>query len=99
MHPTRLDPKQVFEFLMFDREFPHAMRYAIAAVADFAGRLASLTGERGRSVERAFGKLESRIRYAELEEVFAHGLDTFLAEVMHELGTAGLILQRTYFLH
>ena len=47
----------------------------------------------------AFGKLDSRFRYAEVDEILDEGVEVFLEEIMLQLGSAGLVLQRTYFLH
>lgn len=99
VHPTRLDSRQVIDFLVLDREFPHTIRYSVAVAGDFARRLAQDTGDRGREVERAFGRLASRLSYIDVDEVLAQGVDPFLDELTQELSTAGLTLQRTYFLH
>ncbi len=99
VYPARLDPRQVIDFVVLDRDFPHTVRYSITVAGDFARRISQQTGGRGPEVERAFGRLSSRLAYADIDEVVDHGVEKFLGEVSEELTDAGLTLQRTYFLH
>lgn len=98
VHATRVEPRQVIEFVVLDREFPRTVRYSVAVASDFATRLAS-GGERTRRVERAFGRLAALLDYADADEVVEPNTERFLKRVLSELAEASLTLQRTYFLH
>ena len=74
------------------------MRYAADAAADFAKRCAEIHGARGKNVERAFGKLASELEYADVSKVEGPGTSEFLQELLVDLGEAGGLLQRSYFL-
>ncbi|MCC6216842.1 MAG: alpha-E domain-containing protein [Polyangiaceae bacterium] len=102
VHPARVDPRRVVDFLVLDREFPRSVRHCVAQAAALAGALVVANGDgggRGRGVERAFGRLASRLEYTDVDDVLSAGLAPFLLEVLHELGGASHQLQRTYFLH
>ena len=98
IHPQRVDRKHVLDFLIFDSTYPRTVRYAALAAADFAKRCAEIHGARGKNVERAFGKLASQLEYADVSEVVGGGTSEFLQELLGELGEAGALLQRSYFL-
>jgi uncharacterized alpha-E superfamily protein len=98
LHPQRVDRKHVLDFLIFDASFPRTVRYSAIIAADFAKRCAEIHGARGKNVERAFGKLASRLEYADVSEIEGGGTAEFLQELMTELGDASGLLQRSYFL-
>jgi uncharacterized alpha-E superfamily protein len=98
LYPQRVDRKHVLDFLIFDSTFPRSVRYSALAAADFAKRCAEIHGARGKSVERAFGKLASTLEYADVPEVTSGGTAEFLQELLSELGDASGLLQRSYFL-
>lgn len=96
-YPQRVEKKKVLEFLIFDREFPRTVSYSAQVAADFVKHLGELHVA-GRPVERAFGKLASRLEYADTDEVERRGSREFLTELARDLGDASGQLQRTYFL-
>jgi uncharacterized alpha-E superfamily protein len=98
LHPERVERKQVLDFLIFDEYFPRSVRYACTTVADFAERLAEIHGARGKSVERALGKLAARLEYADVADLEKGGTPRFLRELLSELGEASGLLQRAFFL-
>jgi uncharacterized alpha-E superfamily protein len=97
-HPQRVDRKHVLDFLIFDNTYPRTVRYAAFAAAEFAKSCAEMHGARGKSVERAFGKIASQLEYADVSEVQGAGTAEFLHELLGELGEASGLLQRAYFL-
>jgi uncharacterized alpha-E superfamily protein len=98
VHPERVDRRHVLDFLLFDPHFPRTVRYASLAVADFAKRLADAHGNRGRGVERAFGKIAARLEFSDVDEVERRGTPQFLRQILDELGVASGLLQGSYFL-
>jgi uncharacterized alpha-E superfamily protein len=98
LHPQRVDKRNVLDFLLLDEEFPRSLRYATLSASDFAGRLAAQHGVRGKNMERAFGKLASRLEYTNVDEIEKQGTSEFLKELLTELDSAGGLLQRSYFL-
>jgi uncharacterized alpha-E superfamily protein len=98
VHPQRVDRRHVVDFLLFDSHFPRTLRYSSLVVADFGKQLADIHGARGKSVERAFGKLASHLEYADMTEIESGGTPAFLRQLLEELDEATGLLQRSYFL-
>ena len=96
---TRLDERHVIDFLVLDREFPRTVRYSVSVVGEFAQRLSRTSGSRDGEVERAFGRLSSRLTYTEVVDFVRVGVDIFLNELCAELAAAAMMLQRAYFQH
>jgi uncharacterized alpha-E superfamily protein len=97
-HPTKVDSRSVLGFLVFDREFPRAVRYAARTAADFAQRLSVLHASPDDDVSRAFGKMAARLDYGDVREVLDQGPTKFLNNVSTEINAASLVLSRKYFL-
>ncbi len=97
-HPKRVDRRAVVEFLLFEADFPRALRYSTGAAGDVSRRLLRLHPESGRRVERNFGRLAARVEYADFESVEAQGSGNFLREVAVDVNDASVHLQKTFFL-
>jgi uncharacterized alpha-E superfamily protein len=97
-HPRRLDRTNVLDFSVFHGDFPRTIRYSAAVTADFAKRLGEAHPNRGRGVDRAFGKLAARLEYTDVAEVEAKGTAQFLKELGTDLAEASSLLQSSYFL-
>ncbi len=97
-HPKRVDRRAVLEFLLFEAEFPRALRYSTNVAADLARRLQRLHPEAGRAFERRLGQMAARVEYANFESVEAHGTAAFLKEVVADLNDGSSSLQKTFFL-
>lgn len=97
-HPARVDQKEVLEFLIFEADFPRALRYSTAQTADLARRLARLHPQSGRGVERAFGRIWARVEYGDAEALETGAAVPLLLETVAEVGQASLLLQKTFFM-
>ena len=97
-HPRRVDARSVLDFLVFDREFPRAIRFSADTAADFARRLSVLHGDPDDGVVRAFGRMASRLDYGDIDEILDRGPTGFLEDVVSEMNTASTVLARKYFL-
>jgi uncharacterized alpha-E superfamily protein len=97
-YPTRVDARTVLDFLVFDRDFPRAVRYATSVASDFAARLSALHASPEDAVGRAFGKMASRLEYGDVDELIASGATVFLNNLLSDAATASSLLARKYFL-
>jgi uncharacterized alpha-E superfamily protein len=97
-HPARVDRRAVIEFLLFEAEFPRALRYSTALAADLARRLSRLHPRSGPKVERAFGRIGARVEYSDFESIEAGGSAKFLFELVADVNEASSLLQKTFFL-
>jgi uncharacterized alpha-E superfamily protein len=97
-YPTRVSADRVLDFLIFDREFPHTIRYAVDAAAGMAALL-SARHESARAIDRAFGRLAARVDYTDVDEILGSGAEPFLDAVLADLEVAGNAVRQAFFLH
>ncbi|HEV8246229.1 MAG TPA: alpha-E domain-containing protein [Polyangiaceae bacterium] len=98
LHPTRVSPRRVLEFLVLDRQFPRTVRFSVDRAAGVARDITGLA-QRGGDVERRFGRLAAQLDYADLDELVARGAESYLDEVLLAIGDASMAVQRNFFLH
>ncbi len=96
-HPKRVDRRAVVEFVLFETEFPRTLRYSTNTAADLARRLLRLHPQSGRGVERDFGKVAARVEYADFDSLSAPD-NGFLRDVVADVNTGSICLQKTFFL-
>ncbi len=74
----RISPERIVEFLLFDAEFPRAVRYCIGLADD---SLHAITGTRhgafSCAAEQRAGMLRSELDYAQVESILKSGLHEF----------------------
>ena len=93
-----MDGRNVLSFLVFDRDFPRAVRYGTRVALDFVTRLSSMHGSPDDPVGRAFGRMAAMLEYGDVDELVERGPTVFLNEVLTESGAASSLLARKYFL-
>jgi uncharacterized alpha-E superfamily protein len=95
---TRIDARSVLGFLVFDREFPRAVRFGTKVASEFAQRLSALHASPDDAVARAFGKLSAQLEYGDANELIEQGPTAFLNDVVSQTTRASALLGRKYFL-
>jgi len=98
VYPTRVDIRSVIDFLVFDRDFPRAVRFGTRQAFELAGRLSALHLSPDHDVVRAFGRLSARLDYNDVVEVVVQGPAMFLGDVLTQTAAASGSLARKYFL-
>jgi uncharacterized alpha-E superfamily protein len=98
VYPTRVDIRSVLDFLVFNRDFPRAVRFGTSQAFELAGRLSALHLSPDDDVVRAFGRLSARLDYSDVVEITAQGPATFLGDVLTQTTAASSSLARKYFL-
>jgi uncharacterized alpha-E superfamily protein len=94
----RINPKSVCEFLIFDRQFPRAIRSClIAAESSLYAVTGNPTGTVGNSAERKLGRLRADLDYADIEEVFHIGMHDYLDHFQTKLNAVGDALATNFF--
>lgn len=77
-----IDPDRIAEFLLFNAEFPHSVRYAVDRVCDALASVAPGAPPRRRAaVERLAGRLKAAIDFTQIDELKVAGLSPFLANI------------------
>ncbi len=99
-HRDRMDPAGVVSYLVLDPDFPRALRYCVARCCD---SLRDLAGPRddddySNEAERLLGRLDSELRYVDVDEIFRQGLARFLNSVQDTCHRVGDEIHQAYFL-
>lgn len=72
-------PAKVAEFLIFDPEFPHSIRFATDRIQEELSHVApGASGARRMQAERLSGRLKAQLDYGQVEELLAGDIDGFL---------------------
>jgi uncharacterized alpha-E superfamily protein len=78
-------PEKIAEFLLFDEEFPHSVRYAVDRVCEALQAVApGAPPSRRARVERLAGKLKASVDFTQIEELLSGSLSAFLADLTRQ---------------
>jgi uncharacterized alpha-E superfamily protein len=84
VYTADINPRYILEFLMFDEDFPRSIRFCTARMQDYLTQL-SIQARTSRSdALRLSGRLDARLKYADIGEVEASGAGALLAAVSAE---------------
>lgn len=85
VHTADLTPNRVAEFLLLDAEFPYTVRYAADQMSVALEKISQFTASRKSArCERTIGKLQSSLAYAQIDEVMARDLHSYLAGILEQ---------------
>jgi uncharacterized alpha-E superfamily protein len=95
---TRIEPERVAELLVLHPQHPRSLRFSIG-VLQSALRAVSGSGvdTYANEAERLTGRLYDSLKYDRIEDIFARGLHSFLADVQKICRAIGEHVARTYF--
>jgi uncharacterized alpha-E superfamily protein len=91
-----INPRFILEFLLFDEDFPHSIRFCTAHIQDLLGHLATELGATRSDALRLAGRLDARLKYADVEEVEATGAGALLAAVSAECASIHEAIYETF---
>jgi uncharacterized alpha-E superfamily protein len=85
-YTAALRPDRIAEFLLFDAEFPHSVRFAVDRVCDALSRVApGAPPARRASVERLSGRLKASVDFGQIDELMSGGqIAPFLADITRQ---------------
>ena len=94
----RIVPNHIVDFLLFDLEFPRAVRFCLNRARDSLHAISGTPlGQFRWEPERLLGQLCSELAYDALEEVIAAGLHEFIDELQKKLNLVGSGIHDTFF--
>jgi len=94
----RITPSQVIDFLIFDREFPRAIRYCLINAEESLHQITgSPLGTFANEAERRLGRLRAEIDYADINEVVDAGLHKYLDSFQMKLNAVDDAIFDTFF--
>ena len=82
VYKADVEPKRIAEFLIFDPQFPHSIRFAVDRVPEELG-LRGAGGVAGKRAvaERQAGRLKASLDYGQVDELLAGDIDGFLRSI------------------
>jgi uncharacterized alpha-E superfamily protein len=95
----RVEPVGVIRFLVLNPDFPRAIRYCVARSRESLQEIAGADDDEYRSeAARLLGRLDSELRYIDVNEIFERGLLAFLQDIQTTCQKVGTEIQRSFFL-
>lgn len=92
-----LRPERIAEFLLLNPELPRSVRFAVDAMQASLESLAKLSGVRKTSrSQRLAGKLRATLDYAQVDEIIADDIHTFLQGIQRQCGQIHTAIQQQY---
>ncbi len=99
-HLGELDPLRVASFLILQRRFPRSIRFCVERAVEAMTILrADAKGSAIDPAERILGRLAAQLEYAEIDEIVADGLPSYLKKIQTHTADAAMEIQKGYFLH
>ena len=95
MYTADVKPGRLAEFLLLDPDFPHSIRFSLDRVYL---ALRSLPGAdaMGSRATRLAGRLQSSLRYLQIDEIIAHGMHDQLEDIRRQCGQVHGAFQEGY---
>lgn len=92
-----LRPERIAEFLLLNPELPRSVRFAADAVQGSLESLAKMSGARktGRA-QRLAGKLRATLDYAQVDEIIADDIHTFLENIQRQCAQIHTAVHQQY---
>jgi uncharacterized alpha-E superfamily protein len=82
VYTAAIKPQRIAEFLLFDPEFPHSVRFAVDRVTDALARVApGAPPARRAAVERLAGRLKASVDFAQVDDLMNGQIAGFLADI------------------
>jgi uncharacterized alpha-E superfamily protein len=84
-HTAAIRPERVADFLLFDSEFPHSVKFAVGRVNEALANVAPGAPPRRRApCDRLAGKLKAAIDFGQVDDLIGGSFAPFLAEIMRQ---------------
>jgi uncharacterized alpha-E superfamily protein len=97
VYTADLVPEWILEFLLLNREFPHALAYSLEALQSALGSIQPAGGRAGaEELRMAAGKLHALLSYSTIGEILGGDPSAFLTRVRSECVRIHDLLYRVY---
>lgn len=82
---AQISPRKIAEFLIFDPEFPHSIRFSVDKIQSALEQIAPGAPQTRRAAcARMAGRLKAFVDFGSMDEVVAGGIQPFLASVLKQ---------------
>ena len=84
-HTAAIKPERIAEFLLFDAEFPHSVKFAVDRVQGALSHVApGAPPQRRAACDRLAGRLKAAMDFGQIEELIGGSIDAFLVEITRQ---------------
>jgi uncharacterized alpha-E superfamily protein len=81
-YTAALRPEKIAQFLLFDAEFPHSVRFSVDRVVEALAHVAPGAPPSRRAVcERLAGRLKASVDFGQIDELTGGSIDNFLVNI------------------
>jgi len=99
VYTADLSPDRILEFLLLNRDFPHALRYSIDAIRQSLDAIQRTGGRRPPDdLHATVGRLHSMLRYTTIHEILEGNPGAFLHSIREQCQQIHELLYR-YYIH
>jgi uncharacterized alpha-E superfamily protein len=82
VYTANIQRDRIAEFLLFDAEFPHSVRFSVDRLTQALAQIAlAAPPARRAACERLAGRLKASVDFGQIDELIAGNIDTFLANI------------------
>lgn len=97
VYTASISPRQIADFLIFDPEFPHSIRFAVDKVQSALMQVAPGAPQTRRAAcARVAGRLKALVDFTSMDEVMAGGIAPFLGSVLKQCETIHATVQESF---
>jgi uncharacterized alpha-E superfamily protein len=94
----RIEPTDVAEFLILDREFPRSIQFCLLQAERSLHEITGTPANHWQNpAERALGRLRAELDYVTIEEVIKQGLHEFLDNLQQQMNDVGKQMFESFF--
>lgn len=95
LHKDGIKPWRVAEFLTIEEQMPRSLVNCMSRITENLNLLGDQYGQR-HECHRTAGRLQSRLRFSRVEDIFRQGLHEFLTEYIDQNRQLGEEISKTY---
>ncbi len=93
----RIDPPGVIRYLLLEEDFPRSMRFALSRCLKSLHAVADSSVGYSSQAERHLGRMESDLRYIDIDEILSKGIEEFLQTMQTASASVGAEIHQAYF--
>ena len=93
----RIEPARVVRYLLLEDSFPRSMRFAVLRCIESLRAIAAGAPGTGSDAERHLGRLDSDLRYMDIDDMMNRGIEVFLRQVQECCAAVGRDIHQAYF--
>ena len=96
VYTADINSRFILEFLLFDEDFPRSVRFCTARIQELLSHLGAELGVHRSDALRLAGRLDARLKYADVGEVEATGASALLTAVAAECASIHEAIYATF---